>query len=129
MTVISNPNTVHTPGGAYSHGARVPAGAEWLVIAGQVGVNQEGKVADGIRKQAEQAFRNILAILKDNGMRKGHLVKITVYLTDPRQIDAYRAARKKVIGDATRPPSTLLVIDGLAAPDMLIEIEAWAAKP
>ena len=129
MTVISNPKTVHTPGGAYSHGARVPAGAEWLVIAGQVGVDQKGKVADGIRKQAEQAFRNILAVLKDNGMRKGHLVKITVYLTDPRPIDAYRAARKKVIGDATRPPSTLLVIDGLASPDMLIEIEAWAAKP
>ncbi len=129
MTVISNPKTVHTPGGAYSHGAKVPAGAEWLVIAGQVGVDPKGRIADGIRKQAEQAFRNILAILKDNGMRKGHLVKITVYLTDPRHIEAYRAARKKVIGDATRPPSTLLVIDGLASPDMLIEIEAWAAKP
>ena len=72
---------------------------------------------------------NILAILRGNGMRKGHLVKITVYLTDPRHIEAYRAARKKIIGDATRPPSTLLVIDGLASPDLLIEIEAWAAKP
>ena len=61
-------------------------------------------------------------------MAKKDLVKFTVFLTDPRQIDAYRQARKKVIGDATLPASTLLVIDGLASPDMLIEIEAQAAK-
>ena len=67
-------------------------------------------------------------ILKDNGMAKKDLVKFTVFLTDPRHIEIYRAARKKVIGDATIPASTLLVVNGLASPDMLIEIEALAAK-
>ena len=128
MNQSLNPKAVHAPLGAYSHSIKVPRDAEWLVIAGQVGVNDKGRLLDGVRKQAEQAFRNILACLKENGMRKSDLVKFTVYLTDPRHIEPYRAARKKVVGDATLPASTLLIIDGLASPDMLIEVEAWAAK-
>ncbi len=128
MTEFVNPKSSFKPQGAYSHSVRVPAGAEWLVIAGQVGLDGKGKLQAGARKQTEQAFRNILACLKENGMTKKHLVKFTVFLTDPRSIDDYRAARKKVIGDATLPASTLLIIDGLASPDMLVEIEATAAK-
>ncbi|MDP6564829.1 MAG: RidA family protein [Alphaproteobacteria bacterium] len=128
MNQLVNPKAVHKPLGAYSHSVRIPANADWLVIAGQVGADARGRVQDGIRKQAEQAFRNILACLKENGMAKRDLVKFTVYLTDPRHIEAYRAARKKVIGDATVPPSTLVIIDGLASPDLLVEVEAMAAK-
>ena len=128
MTEILNPKTVSKPLGAYSHSARIPANAELLMIAGQVGIDPKGKLQDGVRKQAEQAFRNIVEILKANGMQKRHLVKLNTYLTDPRDIGAYRAARKKVIGDAIVPPATLVIIDGLAAPEMLIEIEAMAAK-
>jgi enamine deaminase RidA (YjgF/YER057c/UK114 family) len=123
-----NPKAVHAPLGAYSHTIRIPRDAEWLVIAGQVGMSAKGKIQDGIRKQAEQTFRNILACLKENGMRKKDLVKFNVYLTDSRHVEPYRAARKKVIGDATVPASTLLIIDGLASPDLLIEVEALAAK-
>lgn len=128
MNQYLNPKGAHKPLGAYSHGVKVPAGAEWLVMAGQVGVDAKGKLQNGIRAQAEQAFRNILAGLKEAGMRKKDLVKFTIYLTDPRHVEAYRAARKKVIGDATLPASTLLIIDGLAAPEMAIEIEAIAAR-
>ena len=128
MNQISNPKTVHKPAGAYSHTVKVPKDAEWLVVAGQVGVNPKGQLAKTFRQQAEQAFRNVLACLRANGMNKSHLVKFTVYLTDPRNIEDYRAARKKVIGDDTLPASTLLIIDGLASPDMLIEVEAMAAK-
>ena len=91
-------------------------------------MNAKGQVLDGIRKQAEQTFRNILACLRENGMRKNDLVKFNVYLTDSRHIEPYRAARKKFIGDVTLPTSTLLIIDGLASPDLLIEVEALAAK-
>ena len=128
MTEFVNPKSSSKPQGAYSHSVKVPANAEWLVISGQVGLDGKGKLQVGIRKQTEQVFRNILACLKENGMTKKHLVKFTVFLTDPRSIDAYRAARKKLIGDETLPASTLLIVDGLASPDMLVEIEATAAK-
>jgi enamine deaminase RidA (YjgF/YER057c/UK114 family) len=40
-------------------------------------------------------FRNIVACLREHKMRKSDLVKFTVFLTDPRYVEAYRAARKK----------------------------------
>ena len=128
MNEFVNPKNSHKPVGAYSHSARIPRDSDILMIAGQVGVDPKGKLQDGIRKQAEQAFRNVIAALRANKMAKGDLVKLTVFLTDPRHVDAYRAARKKVIGDATLPASTLLIVDGLASPDMLIEVEGMAAK-
>ena len=128
MNTAMNPKTVRKPGGSYSHTVKVPANAEWLVISGQVGVDERGRLAVGVRKQSEQVFRNILACLRANDMSKKDLVKFTVYITDSRFIDDYRAARKKIIGDATLPTSTLVVVDGLASADMLVEIEAWAAK-
>lgn len=127
MNTFTNPTNVAPPLGAYTHSIKVPAQAQWLVIAGQVGIAKNGKLARGISRQAEQCYRNILSCLKANGMTKGDLVKTTVYLTDARHVPEFRVARDKVMGADTRPTSTLLIIDGLADPEMLIEIEAWAA--
>lgn len=128
MNKILNPTSVHAPLGVYSHSVGVPPSARWVAVAGQVGMNRRGVLAAGIRRQAEQAFRNVLACLRENGMRKQDLVKLTVFLTDSRLIAEYRTARARVLGDAVRPASTLLIVAGLASPDMLIEVEAWAAK-
>jgi enamine deaminase RidA (YjgF/YER057c/UK114 family) len=128
MNKYGNPKSVHAPVGVYSHTVGVPAGATWVVVAGQVGMNAKGVLQKGIERQAEQAFRNVLACLREHGLRKQDLVKLTVFLTDARHITEYRAARARVLGDAVRPASTLLVVAGLASPDMLVEVEAWAAK-
>lgn len=129
MNSLSNPNVVHKPIGPYHHTALVPENSRWLVISGQVGMDREGNIASGAKAQSEQALRNIAACLEANGMRKEDLVKFTVYLTDARSIADYRAARWKVIGDGIQPASTLVIVAGLANPDLLVEIEAWAAKP
>ena len=128
MNISSNPATVHKPLGKYCHATLVPANAQWLVLSGQVGINKKGTLANGIRKQTEQTLRNILSCLRDQGMRKSDLVKNTVYLTDSRFIEDYRLVRSKVIGDETTFTSTLVIVEGLASPDILVEIEAWAAK-
>lgn len=123
-----NPGTMHQPGGVYSHTVHVPADSEWLVIAGQIGVDAEGRLASGIRAQSEQVFRNILAALDAHRMSREDLVKTNVYLTDSRYIGEYRAARSAILGDDCAPASTLVIIDGLASPEMLVEVEAWAAR-
>ena len=128
MNTFTNPGQVHPPLGAYSHTVKVPPNATWLVLAGQVGVTPKGNIQKGMQRQAEQAFRNILAGLRANDMGKEDLVKLVVYVTESRLIEEYRAARAKVIGDDALPVSTLIVVDGLAHPDMLVEVEAWAAK-
>lgn len=128
MNRFTNPDTVHAPLGKYSHTVAVPGNSELLVIAGQVGCSRDGTVPSGIKEQSEQAFSNVLACLEVNGMSKVDIVKLTVYLTDSRFIGEYRAARAKLIGDDVLPASTLVIVAGLAAPEMLIEVEAWAAK-
>ena len=128
MNELVNPTSVHTPLGAYSHTAKVPGGSDLLVIAGQVGIDADGNLAAGARAQAEQAFRNIVECLAAHGMDRGDLVRFQVFLTDSRHIDDYRAARRDVIGDEFKPPSTLLVIDALAVPGIVVEVEALAAK-
>ena len=79
MNEHSNPKQVHPPLGAYSHTVKVPPNATWLILSGQVGVNASGKLQTGMRRQAEQVFRNILACLRANRMRKEDLVKLVVY--------------------------------------------------
>jgi enamine deaminase RidA (YjgF/YER057c/UK114 family) len=127
MNTLSNPSTVHKPAGPYHHTVLVAENARWLAIAGQVGMDREGNIASGVRAQSEQVFRNIAACLEANGMRKEDLVKVTVYLTDSRFLAEYRAARSAVFGDDIQPASTLVIVAGLASPDFLVEVEAWAA--
>ena len=122
-----NPPTVSFTG-KYSLGAEIPAGARLLSVSGQVGVNAKGKLQDGIDKQCEQVFKNIGHVLKAGGMTYKDIVKMTTFLTDSRFIPAFRAARDAVLTAAPYPSSTLLIVQGLADPAMLVEIEVLAAK-
>ena len=128
MPELMNPDGVHPPLGGYHHCAIVPARAQWLTIAGQVGMAADGTLAEGFRAQAEAAFRNVLTCLEANGFAASDLARLTLYITDRANLEEMRAARVAVLGAEVKPPSTLLVISGLAAPEMLIEVEATAAR-
>jgi 2-iminobutanoate/2-iminopropanoate deaminase len=121
-----NPKNV-TLAGKYSHGAEVPAGARLLYVSGQVGVDSKGKLQPTFEKQAVQVWKNIGQVLKAGGMGYKDIVKITTFLTDSRFIPANRAARDSFIKEPY-PAATLLVVQGLADPAMLLEIEVVAAK-
>lgn len=122
-----NPSTLPKPGGNYSHGCEIPAGARGLVIAGQVGIKPDGTLAETIEDQCEWAFRNILGVLEAAQMRPSDIIKLSTFVTDRDFGRAFVDARALVLGNV-RPPSTFLVVAGLGQPDWLIEIEATAAK-
>ncbi|MGI9507189.1 MAG: RidA family protein [Geminicoccaceae bacterium] len=128
MNTLSNPASLHEPLGKYHHTARVPHNSEWLAISGQVGRDGKGKISSNVKDQCEQALRNIIVCLDANEMGTEDLVNFTVYLTDARFVEDYRAARSAVIGDSILPTSTLVIVSGLATPDCFVEVEAWAAK-
>jgi 2-iminobutanoate/2-iminopropanoate deaminase len=128
MTIkFHNPPSVSLSG-KYSLGAEVSKDARLLFVSGQVGVNSKGKLQDGIDKQCEQVWKNIGQVLKAGGMGYKDIVKMTTFLTDSRFIPASRVARDKVLPAAPYPSSTLLIVQGLADPSMLVEIEVVAAK-
>ena len=125
MARFFNPDGVPKPASNYSQAVEVSAGARRLIISGQIGVSADGDVADGYEAQAEQAWRNILAILADAGMSPSDIVKITVYDVAPGNVAAYRVVRDRMLGGHA-PASTYVLVAGLASPDFLTEIEAEA---
>ena len=127
MNAPHTPNTVAAPFGPYSHAVEVPPGSRLLYISGEVGVQPDGVVPEGIEAQAEACWRNIIAILEHADMGVGDLVKITTYLLNAEDIPAAGAARARFLGDA-RPASASLIVNALVKPEWRIEIEAVAAK-
>jgi enamine deaminase RidA (YjgF/YER057c/UK114 family) len=127
MTIkYHNPKSVSLAG-KYSLGAEIPQGARVLFVSGQVGVDSRGKLQPTFEKQAVQVWKNIGQVLKAAGMGYKDIVKITSFLTDSRFVVPNRAARDQFINEPY-PASTLLIVQGLADPAMLIEIEVVAAK-
>lgn len=120
-----NPREVAAPAGAYSHGVAAPAAGRWLYVSGQIGVGQDGTLAADMEGQAETAWRNLTAVLAAAGMDANDLVKVTTYLTDPKDLAPLRAARARYLGDA-RPASTLVIVAALADPSWRVEVEAVA---
>ena len=122
-----NPTTVSLSG-KYSLGAEVPQGARLYYVSGQVGIGPDGKLQPTFEKQAEQVFTNLGEVLKSAGMTFKDVVKVNIFLTDSRYVEPYRAIRDKFIKEAPYPASTLLIVQGLADPAMLLEVEMIAAK-
>lgn len=122
-----NPSTVALAG-KYSLGGEVPAGSRVLYVSGQVGLDSKGKLGATAEKQCELAWKNIGQVLKAAGMTYRDIVKINAYVTDPRYMNAYREARARCLPDAPFPASTLVIVSGLAEPDMKVEVEVIAAK-
>lgn len=122
-----NPKGIAPTGGPFSHAVAVPAGARWLYLSGQVGIAPDGSVAEDFEGQAQQVWRNTLAILADAGMGPEHIVKLVNYVTDEADLAKVRTMRERFIG-AVKPASTLIVVTALATPAWKYEMETVAAK-
>lgn len=102
-----------------------------VYVRGQIGQNLDTSESVGVgdvAAQAEQAMANIELLLTEAGARLEHLVKLTIYLVDPR----YREAVYRTVGRWTKgvhPVSTGLVVSALARPEWLVEIDAVAVIP
>jgi 2-iminobutanoate/2-iminopropanoate deaminase len=103
----------------------VPAGGRTLFLSGTPGLTKDGHLPESFEEQAEQAWKNVAALLEEAGMGVGDLVKVSQYLTRAEDIARYPPIRAKWLGDH-RPASMLLVIPALVRPEFLIEIEAFA---
>jgi len=111
--------------------ANVLTGVERLVIcAGQTSVDAEGNAlhAGDMRGQVAQTLDNLETVLGESGASLADVVRVTYYVTD---LEAFAGARdvlrERLQAAGCRPAATLLVISGLALPELMIEIEATAA--
>ena len=118
------PDGLATPP-TYSH---VVKAGNTIYIAGQVAQDERGDLvgAGDFVAQATQVFENLGKALAAAGVGFEHLVKTTVYVTDPRYRELLRDVRTRYLGSDALPASTLVVVAGLALPEYLLEIEAVA---
>jgi enamine deaminase RidA (YjgF/YER057c/UK114 family) len=127
---FSNPPGMAKPA-AYSHVVEINGPHRTVYLAGQTGIDANGKVAEGFRAQAVQVMENIKTALGSVGGGFEHVVKLTSYLTN---LEANGAEFREVRGSyfpnkAALPASTLLQISRLANPAYLVEVEVIAILP
>ena len=78
--------------------------------------------------QTHKVMQNIKQLIEEAGGEMKHLVKIVVYITDIKN----REAVYRIIGEYTKgihPVSTGLVVNSLARPEWLVEVDATAVIP
>lgn len=132
--LTANPPNVPPPVGMYSHLVRVHA-QELLFLAGQVAVDEQGGVLakDDAGTQTRIIYERIGAILVDAGASYGDIVQVRTYLVGRENLPSYLAEREKLFGeiyaDGVFPPNTLVFVEALFEPDMLVEVEVIAAIP
>lgn len=99
---------------------------DWISVAGQTGVDGEyAVVSHEFTPQAEQAFSNVEHALEAAGGSLDDLVHMTVFLTDMRYYEEFVEVRQSRLGD-TLATSSLIGVESLASPELLVEIEARA---
>ena len=101
-----------------------------VFLRGQVGQDLKGRIV-GVgdpAAQAEQAMKNVKVLLQEQGAKLEDICKITVYITDR----AYREPVYRTVGKWLKgvyPCSTGLIVQGLARPEWVMEIDVEAVIP
>lgn len=117
------------PVNGYSHA--VAFAGPMVAVSGQVPVDAQGQLvgAGDAQAQVRQVFTNLVTALAAAGTGMEHVVKLTVFLTDLADLDAFRQVRDEYLDMARPPACSLLQVAGLVHPAFRVEIDALAALP
>lgn len=111
--------------------------SDWQALqAGQVARDADGKhVGTGdLAAQTEQAFRNVATAVTAAGGSYADIAKLNVYVVDcsPDKMALFSEGVGRVASEGVidrLKPITLIGVQSLGEPDLLVEIEATAVLP
>ena len=132
--ITNNPSTLSKPLGLYSQVCTVNS-SNLIFLAGQVAVNNKGNLVgeNDIAAQVTQIYQNIADALDSADAKFENIVQFTTYIVGADNIPSFLEKRNSIVTDiypaGDFPPSTLLVVSGLADPGYLAEVTAIAALP
>ena len=115
----------------------VEGASRHLHLSGQVALVADAQsemgvavVAPGDMKgQMESALANIDAVLEKAGMTRANVVTLRFFTTDVDGfLESYDVYASWIGAVGARPPQSLLGVQRLALPELLVEIEAYAAE-
>ncbi|WP_157246926.1 RidA family protein [Nonomuraea typhae] len=96
-----------------------------LLLSGQIGVDEHWRPVGGtFQDEAGKAFDNVRKVLSDAGAQTHHILKVTAYLADMNDFDAYNEVWLAEF-PRTRPART--TIGATLYPPLRIELDviAW----
>src|SRR5690606_10807928 len=122
------PNMKNVRGTVDNHYVRVDQAKSMIFVSGQLARDDEGnQVGIGsMLEQTRQCIRNIEKSLIAAGASLSDIVWTTVYTTDIREFKQIVAAREEFFKD-NLPTSTMIEINHLSEPGLLVEIQVIAA--
>ncbi len=125
---LRNSDRLPPPQG-FSHASIAPPG-RLVHLAGQIGTDASGDLADGLTAQTEQALANLVDALAAADAEPANLVKTTIYVVqwqESMQADLFAgivsAAKKTPLPQV---PITLIGVHSLFLDAALVEIEGIA---
>lgn len=112
-----------TPVGPYTP---VVEAGEWLVVSGQVGIENGKLVEGGFDRQCVRALANLRGQLESVGAGLADVVKTTVFLRHMTDYGRMNELYTEAFGDH-RPARSAIGVAELPL-GALIEVEAWARR-
>lgn len=104
--------------------------AKTVYVSGQVAIDRHGQiVGEGdLAAQARQVFENIRLALEAAGARPDDIVKLNTFVVNMRPEDSRTVgrARREVLSQTDLPASTMVGVQSLVMPGLLLEAEAVA---
>lgn len=121
-----NPEGISSPRG-YTH-VVTATGGKLIFISGQIGLDAQGNLAEGFAAQTTQVFENLKTALAAVGATFNDVVKVTTFIVNynVELRPALVEIRSRYFNPTNPPASTLVGVQALALPGLLIEIEATA---
>jgi enamine deaminase RidA (YjgF/YER057c/UK114 family) len=115
----------------WTWGIEVTAPLRILHTAGQVPVDPDGRVLhrNDVRAQTATALDNLETVLATAGHTLADVVRVDYYTTRPDELtDNWDVISSRLLPAGCRAGGVLLGVDRLAAPDLLVEIQAVSIR-
>ena len=121
-------NLANVRSNVYHHYIRVDNPKSLIFLSGQLSRDANGQLVGrgDMAEQTRQAIRNMETVLAAAGGTLDDIVSIVVYTTDMREFKDIVAARTEFF-KTKLPTSTIVEVNHLADPGLLIEFQAIAA--
>jgi len=107
----------------------VTTGRKTIYVAGQTALNNKMEVVgDTLEEQMTQVFTNLTLALTDAGATLNDIARLDIYIVDynANMIPVYTSVMAKFFDVKHLPTNTLLGVQALALPDLLVEVTATA---
>lgn len=126
IEIVNSDSIAMIPNAPFSQSV---AAGDFVFLSGQVGSDPAtGKIVEGgVQAQAEQAIKNLGAVLEANGLSYASVVKTTCFLTDIKNFGAFNEVYSRYFtGKPAR--SCFAVKDLPMGADVEIELIAYRGK-